>query len=228
MKKNIKKRKKWLIPVCIAVVIFIIVSGIIRYNNNKPVKKENPYNVFVRQYSEVYEPDWELDNVEIRSETDKQYAGIIVRFQDKTDTWNLDNMAKISYILAPKIRSYMGEEYQSYAISFIFESYAGRGFQFIFYDKDKKMVSVENLERCGITLPKIIEAFPDMTAIHTDGSVAINFEDLKAISQLEDLQEWWLQGGTTVPENWKEYIWSVFPKCEIYDASNFKHTRFPW
>ena len=55
MKKNIKKRKKWLIPVCI-VVILTIVSGIIRYNNNKPVKKENPYNVFVKQYSEVYEP----------------------------------------------------------------------------------------------------------------------------------------------------------------------------
>ena len=63
MKKNIRKSKKWLIPVCIVVVILIIVIGIIRYNNNKPVKKENPYNVFVRQYSEVYEPDWELDNV---------------------------------------------------------------------------------------------------------------------------------------------------------------------
>ncbi|MDD6466156.1 MAG: hypothetical protein PUF75_09515 [Coprococcus sp.] len=78
MKKNIKKRKKWLIPVCIVVVILIMVSGIIRYNNNKPEKEENPYNVFVRQYSEVYEPNWELDNVEIRSETDKQYAGIVV------------------------------------------------------------------------------------------------------------------------------------------------------
>ena len=61
MKKNIKKRKKWLIPVCIVVVILIIVIGIIRYNNNKPIKKENQYNVFVRQYSEVYEPDWELE-----------------------------------------------------------------------------------------------------------------------------------------------------------------------
>ena len=228
MKKNIRKSKKWLIPVCIVVVILIIVIGIIRYNNNKPVKKENPYTVFVRQYSEVYEPDWELENVGIRSETDEDYAGFRVHLWSEKGCWNLTDMARISYTLEPKIRSYIGEEYQSYAISFIFESYAGRGFQFIFYDKDKKMVSVANLERCGITLPKIIEAFPDMTAIHTDGSVAINFEDLKAISQLEDLQEWWLQGGTTVPENWKEYIWSEFPKCEIYDASNFKHTRFPW
>ena len=64
MMKKSNKRKKWLIPVCIVVVVILImVSGIIRYNNNKPVKKENPYNVFVRQYSEVYEPDWELDNV---------------------------------------------------------------------------------------------------------------------------------------------------------------------
>ena len=225
MMKKSNKRKKWLIPVCIAVVILIMVIGIVRYNM---LINENPYNVFVRQYSEVYEPDWELEYVGIRPETDKNYAGVRVHFWRKADCWNLTDMARISYTLEPKIRSYIGEEYQSYAISFIFESYAGRGFQFIFYDKDKKMVSVANLERCGITLPKIIEAFPDMTAIHTDGSVAINFEDLKAISQLEDLQEWWLQGETTVPESWKEYIWSVFPKCEIYDASNFKHTRFPW
>ena len=72
MKKNIRKSKKWLIPVCIVVVILIIVIGIIRYNNNKPVKKENPYNVFVRQYSEVYEPDWELEYVGILSETDRK------------------------------------------------------------------------------------------------------------------------------------------------------------
>lgn len=75
MKKNIKKRKKWLIPVCI-VVILIIVIGIIRYNNNMPVKEENPYTVFVRQYSEVYEPDWELEYVGLLSETDIQYAGV--------------------------------------------------------------------------------------------------------------------------------------------------------
>ena len=228
MKKNIKKRKKWLIPVCIVVVILIMVSGIIRYNNNKPEKEENPYNVFVRQYSEVYEPDWELDNVSIAPETDIEYAGVEVRFWGEEGVWNLTDMAHICYILEPKIRSYMGEEYQSYALAFKFQSYAGRSFSFIYYDGDKRMISLTNMGWCGITLPKIIEAFPDMTAIHTDGSVAINFEDLKAISQLEDLQEWWLQGGTTVPENWKEYIWSVFPKCEIYDASNFKHTRFPW
>ena len=228
MKKNIKKRKKWLIPVCI-VVILIIVSGIIRYNNNKPVKKENPYNVFVKQYSEVYEPDWELDNVSIAPETDIEYAGVEVRFWGEEGVWNLTDMAHICYILAPKIRSYMGEEYQSYALAFKFRSYAGRSFSFIYYDGDKRMISLTNMGRCGITLPKIIEAFPDMTAIHTDGSVAINFEDLKAISQLEDLQEWWLQGGTTVPENWKEYIWSIFPDCEIRDLSNYwEIEKVPW
>ena len=227
MKKNIKKRKKWLIPVCI-VVILIIVSGIIRYNNNKPVKKENPYNVFVRQYSEVYEPNWELDNVEIRSETDKQYAGIIVRFQDKTDTWNLDNMAKISYILAPKIRSYMGEEYQSYALAFKFQSYAGRSFSFIYYDGDKRMISLTNMGWCGITLPKIIEAFPDMTSISTDGDVAISFDALKAIEQLESLKDWWCF-SEIMPENWKEYIWSIFPDCEIRDLSNYwEIEKVPW
>ena len=228
MKKNIRKSKKWLIPVCIVVVILIIVIGIIRYNNNKPVKKENPYNVFVRQYSEVYEPDWELEYVGILSETDIQYAGVKVHFQNITDSWNLDNMAKISYILAPKIRSYMGEEYQSYAISFIFESYAGRIFQFIFYDKDKKMVSMANLGWCGITLPKIIEAFPDMTSISTDGSIVISFDDLKAIEQLESLQDWWCF-RETMPENWKEYIWSIFPDCEIRDLSNYwEIEKVPW
>ena len=182
-----KIRNKWLVPVCIVVVILIMVSGIICYNNNKPVKKENPYNVFVRQYSEVYEPDWELDNVEIRSETDKQYAGIIVRFQDKTDTWNLDNMAKISYILAPKIRSYMGEEYQLYSLSFMFKGYAGRAFLVTNYDSNKKMISFTQLDGRGITLPRIIEAFPDMTSINTDGSVVMSFDDLKSIEQLESL-----------------------------------------
>ena len=148
MKKNIKKRKKWLIPVCIVVVILIIVIGIIRYNN-KTVKKENPYNVFVRQYSEVYEPDWELEYVGILSETDIQYAGVKVHFQNITDSWNLDNMAKISYILAPKIRSYMGEEYQSYVLSFVFEGYAGRSFAFRYYDGDKKMISLESMGEIG-------------------------------------------------------------------------------
>ena len=228
MKKNIKKRKKWLIPVCIAVVIFIIVSGIIRYNNNKPVKKENPYNVFVRQYSEVYEPDWELEYVGILPETDIQYAGVKVHFQNITDSWNLDNMAKISYILAPKIRSYMGEEYQSYALAFKFQSYAGRSFSFIYYDGDKRMISLTNMGWCGITLPKIIEAFPDMTSISTDGSIVISFDDLKAIEQLESLQDWWCF-SEIMPENWKEYIWSIFPDCEIRDLSNYwEIEKVPW
>ena len=228
MKKNIKKRKKWLIPVCI-VVILIIVIGIIRYNNNKPIKKENQYNVFVRQYSEVYEPDWELDNVSIAPETDIEYAGVEVRFWGEEGVWNLTDMAHICYILAPKIRSYMGEEYQSYVLSFVFEGYAGRSFAFRYYDGDKKMISLESMGGYGITLPKIIEAFPDMTSISTDGSIAISFDDLKAISQLEDLQEWWLQGGTTVPENWKEYIWSIFPDCEIRDLSNYwEIEKVPW
>ena len=144
MMKKSNKRKKWLIPVCI-VVILITVIGIIRYNNNMPVKEENPYTVFVRQYSEVYEPDWELENVGIRSETDEDYAGFRVHLWSEKDCWNLTDMARVSYTLEPKIRSYIGEEYQSYAISFIFESYAGRIFQFIFYDKDKKMVSMANL-----------------------------------------------------------------------------------
>ena len=207
MKKNIRKSKKWLIPVCI-VVILITVIGIIRYNNNMPVKEENPYTVFVRQYSEVYEPDWELEYVGILSETDIQYAGVKVHFQNITDSWNLDNMAKISYILAPKIRSYMGEEYQSYALAFKFQSYAGRSFSFIYYDGDKRMISLTNMGWCGITLPKIIEAFPDMTSISTDGSIVISFDDLKAIEQLESLQDWWCF-RETMPENWKEYILSL-------------------
>lgn len=228
MKKNIRKSKKWLIPVCIVVVILIIVIGIIRYNNNKPVKKENPYNVFVRQYSEVYEPDWELEYVGILSETDIQYAGVKVHFQNITDSWNLDNMAKISYILAPKIRSYMGEEYQSYALAFKFQSYAGRSFSFIYYDGDKRMISLTNMGWCGITLPKIIEAFPDMTSISTDGDVAISFDDLKSIEQLESLQDWWCF-RETMPENWKEYIWSIFPDCEIRDLSNYwEIEKVPW
>ena len=228
MKKNIRKRKKWLIPVCIVVVILIMVSGIIRYNNNKPVKKENPYTVFVRQYSEVYEPDWELENVGIRSETDEDYAGFRVHLWSEKDCWNLTDMARVSYTLEPKIRSYIGEEYQSYAISFIFESYAGRIFQFIFYDKDKKMVSMANLGWCGITLPKIIEAFPDMTSISTDGDVAISFDALKSIEQLESLQDWWCF-RETMPENWKEYIWSIFPDCEIRDLSNYwEIEKVPW
>ena len=127
MMKKSNKRKKWLIPVCI-VVILITVIGIIRYNNNMPEKEENPYTVFVRQYSEVYEPDWELENVGIRPETDKNYAGFRVHFWGKADCWNLTDMARVSCTLEPKIRSYIGEEYQSYAISFIFESYAGRIF----------------------------------------------------------------------------------------------------
>ena len=227
MKKNIKKRKKWLIPVCIVVVILIIVIGIIRYNN-KPVKKENPYNVFVKQYSEVYEPDWELEYVGILPETDIQYAGVKVHFQNITDSWNLDNMAKISYILAPKIRSYMGEEYQSYALAFKFQSYAGRSFSFIYYDGDKRMISLTNMGWCGITLPKIIEAFPDMTSISTDGSIVISFDDLKAIEQLESLQDWWCF-SEIMPENWKEYIWSIFPDCEIRDLSNYwEIEKVPW
>ena len=228
MMKKSNKRKKWLIPVCIVVVILIIVIGIIRYNNNKPIKKENQYNVFVRQYSEVYEPDWELEYVGILSETDIQYAGVKVHFQNITDSWNLDNMAKISYILAPKIRSYMGEEYQSYALAFKFRSYAGRSFSFIYYDGDKRMISLTNMGRCGITLPKIIEAFPDMTSISTDGSIAISFDDLKAIEQLESLQDWWCY-RETMPENWKEYIWSIFPDCEIRDLSNYwEIEKVPW
>ena len=228
MKKNIKKRKKWLIPVCIVVVILIIVIGIIRYNNNKPIKKENQYNVFVRQYSEVYEPDWELENVGIRSETDEDYAGFRVHLWSEKDCWNLTDMARVSYTLEPKIRSYIGEKYQSYAISFIFESYAGRIFQFIFYDKDKKMVSMANLGWCGITLPKIIEAFPDMTSISTDGDVAISFDALKAIEQLESLQDWWCF-SEIMPEKWKEYIWSIFPDCEIRDLSNYwEIEKVPW
>ena len=227
MKKS-NKRKKWLIPVCIVVVILIIVIGIIRYNNNKPIKKENQYNVFVRQYSEVYEPDWELEYVGILSETDIQYAGVKVHFQNITDSWNLDNMAKISYILAPKIRSYMGEEYQSYALAFKFRSYAGRSFSFIYYDGDKRMISLTNMGRCGITLPKIIEAFPDMTSISTDGSIAISFDDLKAIEQLESLQDWWCF-SEIMPEKWKEYIWSIFPDCEIRDLSNYwEIEKVPW
>ena len=228
MKKNIKKRKKWLIPVCIAVVILIMVSGIIHYNNNKPVKKENPYNVFVRQYSEVYEPDWELDNVGITPETDIEYARVEVRFWGEEGVWNLTDMAHICYILEPKIRSYMGKEYQSYALAFKFRSYAGRVFLFIFYGKDKKMVSMANLERCDITLPKIIEAFPDMTSIDTDGSVAMSFDDLKSIEQLESLQDWWCF-SEIMPENWKEYIWSIFPDCEIRDLSNYwEIEKVPW
>ena len=228
MMKKSNKRKKWLIPVCIVVVILIIVIGIIRYNNNKPIKKENQYNVFVRQYSEVYEPDWELEYVGILSETDIQYAGVKVHFQNITDSWNLDNMAKISYILAPKIRSYMGEEYQSYALAFKFRSYAGRSFSFIYYDGDKRMISLTNMGRCGITLPKIIEAFPDMTSISTDGSIAISFDDLKAIEQLESLQDWWCF-SEIMPEKWKEYIWSIFPDCEIRDLSNYwEIEKVPW
>ena len=228
MKKNIKKRKKWLIPVCIVVVILIMVSGIICYNNNKPIKKENQYNVFVRQYSEVYEPDWELEYVGILSETDIQYAGVKVHFQNITDSWNLDNMAKISYILAPKIRSYMGEEYQSYVLSFVFEGYAGRSFAFRYYDGDKKMISLESMGGYGITLPKIIEAFPDMTSISTDGSIVISFDDLKAIEQLESLQDWWCF-SEIMPEKWKEYIWSIFPDCEIRDLSNYwEIEKVPW
>ena len=228
MMKKSNKRKKWLIPVCIVVVILIIVIGIIRYNNNKPIKKENQYNVFVRQYSEVYEPDWELEYVGILSETDIQYAGIIVRFQDKTDTWNLDNMAKISYILAPKIRSYMGEEYQLYSLSFMFKGYAGRAFLVTNYDSNKKMISFTQLDGRGITLPRIIEAFPDMTSINTDGSVVMSFDDLKSIEQLESLQDWWCF-RETMPENWKEYIWSIFPDCEIRDLSNYwEIEKVPW
>ena len=228
MKKNIRKRKKWLIPVCIAVVILIMVSGIIRYNNNKPVKKENPYNVFVRQYSEVYEPDWELDNVSIAPETDIEYARAEVRFWGEEGVWNLTDMAHICYILAPKIRSYMGEEYQSYALAFKFQSYAGRSFSFIYYDGDKRMISLTNMGWCGITLPKIIEAFPDMTSISTDGDVAISFDALKAIEQLESLQDWWCF-SEIMPENWKEYIWSIFPDCEIRDLSNYwEIEKVPW
>ena len=228
MKKNIRKSKKWLIPVCIVVVILIIVIGIIRYNNNKPVKKENPYNVFVRQYSEVYEPDWELEYVGILSETDIQYAGVKVHFQNITDSWNLDNMAKISYILAPKIRSYMGEEYQSYALVISFEGYAGAIFQFIYYDTNKRMIAFDHQRSHYITLAEIIEAFPDMTSISTDGSVAMSFDDLKAIEQLDSLQDWWCFSDT-MPENWKEYIWSIFPDCEIRDLSNYwEIEKVPW
>ena len=209
MMKKSNKRKKWLIPVCIVVVILIIVIGIIRYNNNKPIKKENQY-------------------VGILSETDIQYAGVKVHFQNITDSWNLDNMAKISYILAPKIRSYMGEEYQSYVLSFVFEGYAGRSFAFRYYDGDKKMISLESMGGYGITLPKIIEAFPDMTSISTDGSIAISFDDLKAIEQLESLQDWWCF-SEIMPEKWKEYIWSIFPDCEIRDLSNYwEIEKVPW
>ena len=228
MMKKSNKRKKWLIPVCIAVVILIMVIGIICYNNNKPVKKENPYNVFVRQYSEVYEPDWELDNVGITPETDIEYARVEVRFWGEEGVWNLTDMANICYILAPKIRSYMGEEYQSYVLSFVFEGYAGRSFAFRYYDGDKKMISLESMGGYGITLPKIIEAFPDMTSISTDGDVAISFDALKAIEQLESLQDWWCF-RETMPENWKEYIWSIFPDCEIRDLSNYwEIEKVPW
>ena len=75
-----------------------MVSGIIRYNNNKPVKKENPYNVFVRKYSEVYEPDWELDNVSIAPEMDIEYARVEVRFWGEEGVWNLTDMAHICYM----------------------------------------------------------------------------------------------------------------------------------
>ena len=227
MMKKSNKRKKWLIPVCI-VVILITVIGIIRYNNNMPEKEENPYTVFVRQYSEVYEPDWELEYVGILSETDIQYAGVKVHFQNITDSWNLDNMAKISYILAPKIRSYMGEEYQLYSLSFMFKGYAGRAFLVTNYDSNKKMISFTQLDGRGITLPRIIEAFPYMTSINTDGSIVISFDDLKAIEQLESLQEWWCF-SEIMPENWKEYIWSIFPDCEIRDLSNYwEIEKVPW
>lgn len=222
-----KKRIKWIIPVCIAgAIIIAIIIGIVRYT--RPIEEKNPYNIYVRQYSDIYEPDWELDNVGISSETDYEYARIKVRFWGENDVWNLTDMAHICYTLAPKIRSYMGEEYQSYALAFKFQSYAGRSFSFIYYDGDKRMISLTNMGWCGITLPKIIEAFPDMTSISTDGDVAISFDALKAIEQLESLKDWWCF-SEIMPENWKEYIWSIFPDCEIRDLSNYwEIEKVPW
>ena len=122
----------------------------------------------------------------------------------------------------------MGEEYQSYALAFKFQSYAGRSFSFIYYDGDKRMISLTNMGWCGITLPKIIEAFPDMTSISTDGDVAISFDALKAIEQMESLKDWWCF-SEIMPENWKEYIWSIFPDCEIRDLSNYwEIEKVPW
>ena len=122
----------------------------------------------------------------------------------------------------------MGEEYQLYSLSFMFKGYAGRAFLVTNYDSNKKMISFTQLDGRGITLPRIIEAFPDMTSISTDGDVAISFDALKAIEQLESLQDWWCF-RETMPENWKEYIWSIFPDCEIRDLSNYwEIEKVPW
>ena len=222
-----KKRIKWIIPVCIAgAIIIAIIIGIVRYT--RPIEEKNPYNIYVRQYSDIYEPDWELDNVGISSETDYEYARIKVRFWGENDVWNLTDMAHICYTLAPKIRSYMGEEYQSYALVISFEGYAGAIFQFIYYDTNKRMIAFDHQRSHYITLAEIIEAFPDMTSINTDGSVVMSFDDLKSIEQLESLQDWWCF-RETMPENWKEYIWSIFPDCEIRDLSNYwEIEKVPW